>query len=73
VSALRSAEELPESIRPARFTIIDPTVPSFAAGADEKRQLLAAAPDERQLIVVWTGEWRSDAFAIDAADAKSRV
>lgn len=70
-NALRT--DLPEDITPRIFTLIDPKRGRFAVGADDKKNMVKAAPPKRQLLVVWTGQWRSDAFTITAKDAKSKV
>jgi hypothetical protein len=73
VTALRPAEELPASIKPSIFTLIDPQTREFETTVGGKRELLAFAPPTRRLMLVWTGQYRSDVFEITVAQARDRM
>jgi hypothetical protein len=73
MATLRSGADLPESIKPVSLTLIDPKAMQYATTVTDKRELLAAVPPNRKMIVVWTGQYRSDAFEITAREANARM
>lgn len=70
---LRPAEELPESIKGPLFTLVDLSRGVFDHGVEGKREILRGVGAAKKLIVVWTGNYRSDAFSITAGDARKRM
>jgi hypothetical protein len=73
VTTFRAASELPISIKSAIFTLIRPATREFASGVMDKRDLLRGGEPSDELIVIWTGQYRSDAFAVTVAEARERL
>lgn len=66
--------DIPPSLLDISVTLIDPSTGRFATSPAGMRQMVVDYQTRNaNLIMVWKGQWRSDAFAITAKEAHTRL
>lgn len=61
------------SILSSGFTIICTETMQYAINSTDKKATLLGCPDTANFIVVWRGQWKSDAFTATAAELREFI